>query len=88
MYRFDPRNEVMKFGDQEWRRRGESGESHIEGEKKEVKVRRGIDDKENNKEEEGNIKNEDKDKVEDEVQTVRPKRKEGFTNLRNHKSFS
>merc|ERR1712130_609664 len=30
-----------------------------------------------NKEEEGNIKNEDKDKVEDEVQTVRPKRKEG-----------
>ena len=65
----------MKFGDQEWRRCGESDERQIE--EKEERARRGKEEKEKDK----SAVDEDKEgvavEVEDEVKTVRPKRKQG-----------
>merc|ERR550519_463137 len=76
--RFDPRNQVLKFGNHEWRRCGES-----EGERKEERVRR---EKEEAAEKKSTV-DEDRDtegvavevhvEVEDEVKTMRPKRKAG-----------
>merc|ERR1719500_2136414 len=73
--RFDPRNQVMKFGDQEWRRCGESATRHGRRRK----------EKEANEGKEEQVKSDvDEDRgvaVEvqavDKVETVRPKRKQG-----------
>ena len=65
----------MKFGDQEWRRCGESDERQIE--EKEERARREKEEKEKEK----SAIDEDREgvavEVEDEVKTVRPKRKQG-----------
>ena len=39
VHRFDPRNQVMKFGDQEWRRGEASYKRQVEGARKEEKIK-------------------------------------------------